>query len=136
VSRLYSAYYLHWCNENGKLPASAEKYGRILCFRYNTGSQLLQSDTCRVCDELITKNTEVVTEGRESETKKLKEHYTLHLDEVKEMQDSFKTEKEHATASLQFGLAVLTMDQQQVQTPRSYPVNLDFTNVNCGLTSM
>jgi hypothetical protein len=93
VSRLYSAYYLPWCKENGKLPASAEKYGRIICFRYKTGSQLLQSDTCRVCEELIIKNTEAFTEGRESETKKVKEQYTLHLDEVKEMQDSLKTEK-------------------------------------------
>jgi hypothetical protein len=45
--------------------------------------------------------------------KKMKEQYTLHLNEAKEMQDSLKIEIEWATASPHMGLVVLTVDLQQ-----------------------
>lgn len=87
ISRLYSEYYVPWCQQQHIKPVLEHTYRQIFCTEYNIGFKLPKSDTCKTCDQLNIKIDSATKLNENQELSRLNIDLTTHKTKAKAMQD-------------------------------------------------
>nr|XP_022910779.1 uncharacterized protein LOC111421817 [Onthophagus taurus] len=87
ISRLYSEYYVPWCQQQHIKPVLEHTYRQIFCTEYNIGFKLPKSDTCKTCDQLNIRIDSATKLNENQELSRLNIDLTTHKTKAKAMQD-------------------------------------------------
>lgn len=111
ISRLYSEYYVPWCQQKNIEPVLEHMYRKIFCTEYNIGFKLPKSDTCKTCDQLNIKIESATKERNDQELYRLSTELNLHKAKAKAMQDLLKSSVEESKNNIR--KLVISFDLQQ-----------------------
>lgn len=87
ISRLYSDFYVPWCQKENIEPVLEHTYRKIFCTEYNIGFKLPKSDTCKTCDQLNIRLDSARNKNEIEELSRLNTELILHKTKAKAMQD-------------------------------------------------